>query len=119
MAFSFQHTIQDSFVLFHLSGRITSEEDARELLDQIDHYTLNSQTNFILDLEQLEYLNSTGLNALIHTLTKSRNAGGDCILTNINEKVEKLFIITKLNTLFTIMGSFEEAKQFYNENLKV
>jgi len=46
---------------------------------------------------------------LINILTKSRNSGGEAIITNVPEKINNLIITTKLNTVFAVTKSIEEA----------
>ena len=93
-----------------LKGRMMDTESIKELISQVEE-ALKTHNKIILNLEQLEYLNSSGLNTLISILTKSRVKGGETIITNVPESVNKLFIISKLNTVFEIKNSVEEAEQ--------
>lgn len=54
-------------------------------------------------------MNSSGLNTLIQLLTKARVGGGEAVLFNLNKKINELILITKLNTLFKIVSTKEEA----------
>ena len=119
MALEFNHQVLDKIAVYKLSGKVMDKEETDELLGSIDGNTFNGVIYFILDLSKLEYINSSGLNALINILTKSRNAGGDTILCAVNEKVSKLFLITKLNTLFTITEHEADAKKLFSEKLNV
>jgi len=49
------------------------------------------------------------MGVLITLLTKFRNKGGDLVLINPSEQVTNLFIITKLNAIFTITKDKIEA----------
>ena len=119
MGLEFNHQVQDQVAVFKLSGKIMEVGDTDELINAIDDHTFNGTINFIIDLNKLEYINSTGLNVLINILTKSRNSGGDTILCSVNDKISKLFLITKLNTLFTIAEHENEAHKLFSEKLKV
>ncbi|MFT7611409.1 MAG: anti-sigma B factor antagonist [Parvicellaceae bacterium] len=119
MALEFNYQIQDQVATLKLSGKIMEIGDTDELLSTIDKLTFEGTINFILDLNKLSYINSSGLNSLINILTKSRNAGGDTILCSVNDKISKLFLITKLNTLFTITEHENEAHKLFSEKLKV
>jgi len=119
MALEFNHQIQDQVATFKLSGKVMEIGDTDELLGAVDKLTFEGTINFIIDLNKLSYINSSGLNALINILTKSRNAGGDTILCSVNDKISKLFLITKLNTLFTIAEHENEAHKLFSEKLKV
>ena len=63
----------------------------------------------ILNLHDLQYMNSTGLNILISVLTKTRNAGGDTYLCRLSQSVRTLFIVTKLDQVFQIFPSETDA----------
>ena len=70
-----------------------------------DHRNLN----VLLDMSQLQYMNSTGLNILISVLTRTRKGGGEVLISGMSTGVRQLFIVTKLDTVFTIKNSVEEA----------
>ena len=55
-------------------------------------------------------MNSTGLSILINILTQTRSKGGEVIIANVPEKINKLLLITKLNSVFTIKDNIELAK---------
>lgn len=98
------------FFIINIDGKIIDDNSIKELL--LDVYnTLEKSKNIILNLEKLSYLNSIGLNCLISILTKSRIKGGETIITNVSEDVKKLLLITKLNTVFEIKNTIEEAKK--------
>lgn len=99
-------------VLIGIEGRILSMLDAEPLLGEVESQLQGGHTLFILDLSKTEYLNSEGLNVLLKILTKTRNAGGETVLCRISEELEKLFIITKLAHIFTILGTVKESEEF-------
>lgn len=109
-AVHFSYTIEhkENFFIAHLEGRIMNDEIITNLIDAIV-IALEKSNNVILDLKKLSYLNSSGLNCFITILTKSRVKGGETIITNIPETINKLLIISKLNTVFEIRDSLEEA----------
>ena len=107
---NFNYTIEqkEDFFIASLEGRIMNDESITLLLkDIVDALELNK--NIILNLEKLSYLNSSGLNCLITILTKSRIKGGETIITNIQEPINKLLLISKLNSVFEIRTTVEEA----------
>ena len=119
MSIEFTKQIENDIAVIKLAGKIIENQDGDGLLDEVDEYTANGTNNFILNLKRLDYINSSGLNAFISILTKSRNAGGDTILCGINEKVSKLFLITKLNTLFTIVDNEQDAQNVFSKKLNI
>ena len=69
----------------------------------------DSHKYFIISLEKLAFINSVGLSFLIAVLTKSRNAGGETIIVNVNEKITQLLVMTKLHSIFTVCDSTEDG----------
>jgi anti-sigma B factor antagonist len=65
-------------------------------------------------MSKISYINSSGLNLLVRLLTKVRNKGGELVLITLSESVEKLFFITKLNSIFTICADLSEAQNIFN-----
>jgi anti-sigma B factor antagonist len=99
-----------------LTGRLMDEETAHTMLKTVENLIDDGNYKLTLDLAKLEYLNSSGLNSLVNLLTKARSKGGDVVLTALSEKVKSLFIVTKLNTVFTVVDSVEEATDYFKNN---
>ncbi|MEY2474789.1 MAG: anti-sigma factor antagonist [Actinomycetota bacterium] len=56
----------------------------------------------ILDLGELDFIDSTGLGALVAALKRFRDVGGDVTLTDVRPRVAKLLELTGLDKAFTI-----------------
>ncbi len=106
--FDFNIEQKENYFIAHLQGRIMSDETITILMEAIVS-ALEKSPNVILNLEKLSYLNSSGLNCFITILTKSRVKGGETLITNIPDTINKLLIISKLNTVFEIRETLEEA----------
>lgn len=97
------------YPVLKLSGNLTQETESKSLIEYVTEYILPTSSKFVLDLKDLNYLNSSGLGALITILTKARKNNGEVVILNVNEQMEKLLIMTKLHTVFTITNSQAEA----------
>jgi anti-sigma B factor antagonist len=84
-------------------------EDAQKLQKEIITLLTKENNHIIVNFEKLSYLNSSGLGALITILTKSRNMGGDTIITNVPDSINELLLVSKLNTVFKIENSYSDA----------
>ena len=102
---SFKYSIQKSEdnVQLDLSGRLMEKSQAIEMLEEYEQLIEEGNKNFTLNLRELAYLNSSGLNILISMLSKARKAGGELMVSNLSDKVRELFLITKLNAVFTLV----------------
>ena len=107
--FNFKITDNNNFILVELEGRLMIHEDAQKLHQDISKLINNDNNHVIVNFEKLEYLNSSGLGALITILTKSRNMGGDTVITKVPKIINELLLISKLNTVFKIEENTNEA----------
>lgn len=95
--------------VFHLKGRLMDQQQADRLMSTLDTELATGAKYVVLDMSELQYMNSTGLNILINVLTRTRNAGGDTLIAGMSNSVRQLFIVTKLDTVFIIAPTVEEA----------
>ena len=109
MLFDFSINDQSTPVIISLSGELIEKNQATELLAKIEELLNENKTKFVINLANLKYMNSSGLNTLIQLLTKSRTKGGDTVICNMNKKINELLLITKLNTLFKVVNNEAEA----------
>ena len=66
---------------------------------------------FVLNLTGVDYIDSSGLGQLISIWTSIRNKNGHMTILNPAKRVERLFEITRLNTVFEILQNEDEAVQ--------
>lgn len=109
MVFDFSISNQGNYAVINLSGNLIDKGQAISLLEKAEELVQQNCVLWAIDLEKLIYMNSSGLNTLIQLLTKSRVAGGEAVLFNMNKKINELILITKLHTLFKISDSKTEA----------
>lgn len=63
----------------------------------------------ILDLSEVPYMDSSGLGSLVSTYVSRQKAGKRVALAGVNERVYRLFEITKVESLFLIFETIEQA----------
>ncbi|MBL4651925.1 MAG: STAS domain-containing protein [Flavobacteriales bacterium] len=110
MAFSFSVSQIEKNTEYQLSGNLLDKESADKLLVSFEENLIKGTCYFIFNMKDMDYLNSTGLNVLIGLLTKVRNSGGELIICNVPKKINQLLLITKLNTVFNVVMTTDEAK---------
>jgi anti-sigma B factor antagonist len=99
----------DDVVILDLSGRITMGEGAVILRDQIQKLLAAGDRKFLLNLADVDYIDSTGLGELVTSFTTVRNNEGQLKLLNLTRRVQDLLQITKLLTVFEVFNSETEA----------
>jgi anti-sigma B factor antagonist len=67
------------------------------------------ERKFLIDCSRTGYIDSSGLGALVTLSKRVRDANGDLRIAGLNEDLRALFELTKLDTLFHIAPSAEEA----------
>lgn len=106
----FTITADEGINIISLKGSLLADVQSREILENVTNLIQENKVNFIVDLSELKFINSSGLGMLLTCLTKSRKAGGELVLANVPEQVSNLLNITKLQTVFPTAESVEEAK---------
>lgn len=115
MAFSYELNKKDDIALLAMEGRLVDKVEAVEISVDIDELLNAGMHQFIIDLSKLEYMNSTGLNILINLMNKTRDQGGEAIIVGATPRVESLFVVTKLNSVFKMKKTKEEATAYFAE----
>ncbi len=98
-----------------IAGNALSEADCMPLIDTVEDNLNSGVKKFIINLEQVQTLNSIGLNMLIRAFTLVRNAGGELYIVNISSKINQVLLLTKLNTVLNIATSFKNALEQLNK----
>lgn len=68
----------------------------------------DKQADLYINCRNLDYVDSTGLGAMVAVLRNVKAYGGEIRLQNIKPSLEKLFKITNLNKVFIIEGDANE-----------
>jgi anti-sigma B factor antagonist len=100
---------RDGVVILEPRGKILGGPDATLLKDQLQTLIDSGKIRVVIDLAEVDYMNSTGLGILISTLTTLRRANGELKLANVTEKIKSLLVITKLVTVFDDFESVDGA----------
>ena len=115
MTFEYKASKQKDVNLFMLSGELIDRVQAKELLAEIDANIIKGESKILLNLKDLNYVNSNGLDVLIRILTKARKASGDAAICCVNNKINELLVITRLDSIFNVCASEEKAIEKLNK----
>ncbi|HEX3436561.1 MAG TPA: STAS domain-containing protein [Pseudacidobacterium sp.] len=103
----------DGVTILDLSGRITLGEGSVQLRDAIRDLLAKGQKHILLNLADVNYIDSSGIGELVSAYTTVRNQGGELKLLNLTKKVHDLLQITKLYTVFDIKDDEASAIASY------
>lgn len=100
---------REGILILDLAGRITVGEEASRLREALREAAAAGRVNVLLNLEKVDYIDSTGLGALVMGYTSLRKAGGKLKLANLSRRNVELLVFTKLETVFEIFDSELDA----------
>ena len=92
----------DGITILDLSGRIVLGEGSVQLRDAVKELLSKGQKHILLNLGEVNYIDSSGIGELVSAFTTVKNQGGDLKLLNLTKKVHDLLQITKLYTVFDV-----------------
>ncbi|WP_035804318.1 STAS domain-containing protein [Lunatimonas lonarensis] len=101
--------LENNNFILQLAGDLIGDDSGLKLMGLVSDAVEEGAKNCVIDLSKVRYISSSGIGVLITILTKMRNVGGEVFLSAPSEHVKKLLIITKLNNIFTVYDSLEEA----------
>ncbi len=102
MSMKFKTREVDGVTILDLSGRITLGEGSGTLRDAVRDLVSKGSKKILLNLDEVDYIDSSGLGELVAAYTAVKNSGGDLKLVNLTKKVSDLLVITKLATVFDV-----------------
>jgi anti-sigma B factor antagonist len=104
----------DGITIVDCSGRITLGEGSVTLRDTVGQLLSKEQKKILLNLGDVNYIDSSGIGELVSAYTTVRKQGGDLKLLNLTKKVHDLLQITKLYTVFDVKDDEAAAVKSFN-----
>ena len=99
----------DDVVILDISGRITLGDGTVTLRDAIQKLLEAEDRKIVLNLEDVDYIDSAGLGELVTAFTVVRAQNGQMKLLKLTHRIRDLLQITKLLTVFDTFESETEA----------
>ena len=88
---------------------------ASELRDALTKIVAPRPPQLVLDLSEVKFLDSTGLGTLVYFLKEVGGYDGKMLLANLNENVRNVLEITRLEKVFSVFPSVEEAIRSFGD----
>ena len=99
--------------ILDVQGRIVLGDEIGQLRDAVRALVADGKKKIILNLAEVDYIDSSGVGELVGSFTTVRNAGGELKLLNLSQKVHDVLHVTKLYTVFDIRDDeFKAVKSF-------
>ena len=105
--------IIENIAVLSVSGKLMGGPETWEVHDKVKGLIADKIKNVVIDLSKVKWLNSQGLGMLMAVHTSLKNAGGDWKMAGATDKVNSLFMITKLITIFQTFETADRAVASY------
>ena len=119
MAHDIQEREREGIPILDFKGRIAAGPEATALREKVAEVTAAGKRNLVLNLAGVDYIDSTGLGALVVCVTGLRKIGGNIKLENLNRRNVDLLVMTKLHTVFEVFTDEQDAVSSYYPDRKV
>jgi anti-sigma B factor antagonist len=108
MAFEITENVREGVSILNLKGRLTVGE-ASVVREKVTQLAAAGRINVILNLQHVDYIDSTGLGSMVICFTTLKKAGGALKLLNLNKRNIELLLLTKLHTIFEVFSEEQDA----------
>ena len=106
----------DDVEVIKVSGRIELGEGSAAIREVVRDLLARGRKKIVLDLADVDYIDSAGLGALVSAFTSVRNEGGDLKLVYLTQKVQDLLQMTKLYTVFDVYDDETAAIKSFDKS---
>ena len=104
----------DNCCTFQLKGRLDLTSSS-QLKDRVQQSVSEGNKNILLNMSQVDFINSSGLGTLVSTLKVVRTHNGRIVLSSLAPYVQEIFEITQLSHIFEIFETESEACQSFEK----
>jgi len=99
----------DSAWVLHLQGRLTVDEDTRQLHEMVRAMTHFDKCNVVLDFGNVGQLDCSGIGQLVQLSNQVRGSGGALTLLNVEHRQKRLLQLLGLLAVFRVFDRRQEA----------
>ena len=101
--------MEGDVAIISVSGKLMGGPESDTLRNEIKNLIDDGSKKFVVDLKGVPWINSTGLGALMAVYTSIQRSEGVLKLCHVSDRIQSLFMITKLLTIFDTYPSESEA----------
>jgi anti-sigma B factor antagonist len=98
---------EQGYKILEVEGEIVYT--APQFKDAVNEIINSGQKDLIVDMSQVSYMDSSGFGTLLSATKRLRPEGGTVNLVSVNSAIDRMLRITRLNTVFNIHNSVNEA----------
>ena len=110
---------KEGITLLDMNGPLTMGEAATSLRETLRRLVAEGCGNVVLNLAKVDYIDSTGLGAMMMCYTALRRESGRLVLLNLNRRHVELLVLTKLSTIFEMFDDEQQAINSFFPNRQI
>lgn len=119
MELTLSERIKEGIVILDAKGQIVAGEGADRLREQLKAMAEAGPANVILNLAHVDYIDSSGLGALVMSFSALRKKEGTLKLLNLTRRNVELLVLTKLETVFEVYDDEQSAVNSFFPNREI
>lgn len=119
MALEIQQREREGITILDLNGRLIVGEPVAAFRERVRELLDSNTVNVILNLAEVDYIDSTGLGGLVISFTTLKKAGGSLKLLKANQRNIELLVLTKLTTVFEVFEDEQDAVNSFFPNRQI
>jgi len=119
MALDIEEREREGIILLDLKGRLIVGEPVASLREKVRELCDDGKVNIILNLADVDYIDSTGLGGLVIGFTMVKKSGGALKILNLSKRNVELLVLTKLTTVFELFIDEQDAINSFFPNRQI
>ena len=109
MALTIREREKEGVRILDLKGRLTVGDEVALLREKLRKEAAAGRARVVLNMTDVDYVDSTGLGTLVICYTSLQKANGNLKLLNVSRRNIELLVLTKLTTVFEIYSDEQDA----------
>jgi anti-sigma B factor antagonist len=109
MSLEISHREREGIALLDLKGRITIGDEASAFRAAVEKIAVQPDPRLLLNMLEVDYVDSTGLGAMVMCSMRLKNANGVAKLVNVNRRNIELIVMTKIDSIFEVFDDETDA----------
>ncbi len=105
---------RDGIAILEMSGKLMGGPDADAFAEILKTQIHEGVKNVIVNLEKVKWVNSTGLGILISGYSTLKKNGGELKLLKVSSRIQNIFMVSKLYTVFESFDDEDEALKSFS-----
>ncbi len=106
----------EEIVILHCKGRLQFCEEAA-IFSKLAHGILDAGRNLVLDFDEVEMIDSTGIGELVLIYMRACGAGKEVRIASPTKRVLDVLELTNVSSLFRICSTVDEALEYSPEEV--